>query len=190
MGTMTRAGGQTHFNKTKHGMNKMREEQTRLLQRLSLQAESCQKVVPFYPTLLMTDEGEEEALGDEALEMREEFASLAAYARSQTGKTVDRWNMLDNFLRKYNSVLLDKEAIKREEGRLQQENADLRSILKQYLDGISVNNNVLAGPNPLMVVNERSNIQTQPPAVATSGPTNIIEGNVSVNQQYYPAPAF
>lgn len=218
MPTTTRAGGQTHFNKTKHGMNKMREEQTRLLQRLSLQAESCrsqlddklsiaeniisvaeqnrkmenerEKVVPFYPTLLMTDEGEEEALGDEALEMREEFASLAAYARSQTGKTVDRWNMLDNFLRKYNSVLLDKEAIKREEGRLQQENADLRSILKQYLDGISVNNNVLAGPNPLMVVNERSNIQTQPPAVATTGPTNIIEGNVSVNQQYYPAPAF
>ena len=87
MGTMTRAGGQTHFNKTKHGMNKMREEQTRLLQRLSLQAESCrsqlddklsiaeniisvaeqnrkmeterEKVVHFYPTLLMTDEGVE-----------------------------------------------------------------------------------------------------------------------------------
>ena len=37
--------------------------------------------------------------------------------------------MLDNLLRKYNSVLLDKEAIKREKGRLDQENADLRSIL-------------------------------------------------------------
>jgi len=46
---------------------------------------------------------------------------------------------------------------------------------------------VLAGPNPLMVVNERSNIQTQPPAVARTGPTNIIEGNVAVDQQYYPA---
>ena len=38
----------------------------------------------------------------------------------QTGKEVDRWSMMDNFFRKYNSVLLDKEAIKREKGRLDQ----------------------------------------------------------------------
>jgi hypothetical protein len=34
----------------------------------------------------------------------------------------------DNFLRKYNSVLLDKEAIQKEQCRLQQENGDLRFI--------------------------------------------------------------
>jgi hypothetical protein len=95
--------------------------------------------------------------------------------------------MLDNFLRKYNAVLLDREAIKKEQAQLEQENGDLRSILKQYLDGISVNNQVLSGPNPLMIVNERSNIQAQPPAVATTRPSNVIEGNVAVNQQYYPA---
>ncbi len=73
------------------------------------------------------------------------------------------------------------------QARLEQENGDLRSILKQYLDGILVNNQVLSGPNPLMIVNERSNIQAQPPAVAATRPSNVIEGNVAVNQQYYPA---
>ena len=46
------------------------------------------------------------------------------------------------------------------------------------------------GPNPLMVVNERSNIQTQPPAVARTGPTTIIEGNVAVGQQFRAAAPF
>jgi hypothetical protein len=186
---------QAHFNRSKHGMNKMREEQAGLLQSLSLQCNACrttldtnldlaakilnmselnrkleterEKVVPFYPTLKLGEE--EEALLDDAEQFRHELSAFNSYARSQTGKSVERWNMLDNFLRKYNSVLLDKEAIKKEQGRLQQENSDLRSILKQYLDGISVNNQVLSGPNPLMVVNERSSIQTQPPAVARTG---------------------
>jgi hypothetical protein len=37
-----------------------------------------------------------------------------------------------------------------------QENDDLRTILKQYLDGISVNAEVMSNPiNPLLVVNSR-----------------------------------
>jgi hypothetical protein len=51
---------------------------------------------------------------------------------------------------------LDKTAIDKEKTRLEKENADLRSILKQYLDGISVNDEVMNNPiNPLMVVNNR-----------------------------------
>ena len=47
-------------------------------------------------------------------------------------------------------------AIDRESQRLQQENDDLRAILKQYLDGISVNEDVMNNPlNPLLVVNYR-----------------------------------
>ena len=53
-------------------------------------------------------------------------------------------------------ALLDKSAVDKEKGRLDRENADLRSILKQYLDGISVNDDVLNNPiNPLLVVNNR-----------------------------------
>lgn len=40
--------------------------------------------------------------------------------------------------------------------RLSQENQDLREILKQYLDGISVNGEVLNNPeNPLLEVNSK-----------------------------------
>jgi hypothetical protein len=47
-------------------------------------------------------------------------------------------------------------AIDREALRLQRENDDLRAILKQYLDGISVNEDVMNNPiNPLVVVNNR-----------------------------------
>jgi len=45
-------------------------------------------------------------------------------------------------VRRYNKVLLDSTAIERERERLSHENGDLRSILKQYLDGISVNEDV------------------------------------------------
>jgi len=60
------------------------------------------------------------------------------------------------FFKRFNKALLDKTAIDKEKTRLEKENADLRSILKQYLDGISVNDEVMNNPiNPLMVVNNR-----------------------------------
>ena len=55
-------------------------------------------------------------------------------------------------------MLLDVMGIEREKARLQSENGDLRSILKQYLDGISVNEDVINNPNPLLVVNHKTNI--------------------------------
>ena len=70
-------------------------------------------------------------------------------------------------------------AIEREKDRLKGENGDLRSILKQYLDGISVNEDVINNPNPLLVVNHKTNIvmpsANQPPATQT-----IVEGAHSV----------
>ncbi|GIL71704.1 hypothetical protein Vretimale_863 [Volvox reticuliferus] len=76
-----------------------------------------------------------------------------------TGKEVDEWDYLNRFFKRYNKTLLDKTAIDKEKARLERENADLRSILKQYLDGISVNDDVLNNPvNPLLVVNNRLQI--------------------------------
>ncbi|KAG2424497.1 hypothetical protein HYH02_015167 [Chlamydomonas schloesseri] len=75
------------------------------------------------------------------------------------GEEVDEWDYLNRFFRRYNKALLDKTAIDKEKSRLERENADLRSILKQYLDGISVNDDVLNNPvNPLLVVNNRLQI--------------------------------
>ena len=92
------------------------------------------------------------------------------------GQPIEEWNYLDNFFKRYNKVLLDVMGIEREKDRLKNENGDLRSILKQYLDGISVNEDVINNPNPLLVVNHKTNIvmasaynQRPPPATVVEG---------------------
>lgn len=55
-------------------------------------------------------------------------------------------------------VLLEKLAIDKEKGKLVAENQRLKAILKQYLDGVSVNDEILSKANPLFVVNSHSNI--------------------------------
>lgn len=51
--------------------------------------------------------------------------------------------------------MLDKLALDKQKHQLHEENDHLRNILKQYLDGISLTDGVLAQPNPLVVVNGR-----------------------------------
>ena len=108
----------------------------------------------------------------EAAEVRK---SLQTSAAGKDGAPVEEWNYLDNFFKRYNKVLLDVMAIERERDRLGNENGDLRSILKQYLDGISVNPDVINNPNPLLVVNHKTNIvmpsTSRGPAIQT-----IVEG--------------
>ena len=75
----------------------------------------------------------------------------------------------------HDTFLLDVNAIEREHDRLSHENGDLRSILKQYLDGISVNEDVINNPNPLLVVNHKTNI-VMPSAYQRPPPGTIVEG--------------
>merc|ERR1711881_122193 len=75
---------------------------------------------------------------------------------------IDEWTYLDTFFKRFNKVKLDHLAIDQEQGRLEKENLQLRSILKQFLDGVSVNEDVLANPNPLLVVNGRVNLNHIP----------------------------
>ena len=86
----------------------------------------------------------------------------------------NRWGFLANFHKKYNKALLDKLMIEREQARLEQENAELAAILKQYLEGVSVSSSVLSEPNPLLVVNGRVNL-TQRLPVARMYPTPAVE---------------
>ena len=63
-------------------------------------------------------------------------------------------------------VLLDKASVDKERARLATENADLRHILRQYLDGIAVNADVMNSPtNPLLVVNQRLQLVSLPGAL-------------------------
>ena len=66
---------------------------------------------------------------------------------------------MENFWKRYNKALLDKVALDKEKSVLTQENQQLRTLLKQYLDGISVNDEILSQVNPLFVVNNRTNVK-------------------------------
>ncbi|KAJ1471044.1 hypothetical protein T484DRAFT_1978652 [Baffinella frigidus] len=170
-----------HFQELKSRMNKTRDVQGARLMELSIQSRKCvkslegqqeraetilryselnrkleterEKVLPFHPLSI----GEEDATIPE--ELMTEANALSSYALGPDGKPVEEWNYLDVFFKRYNKVLLDKWAISKEQERVAQENGDLRSILKQYLDGISVNADVMQEANPLFVLNNRTNIQ-------------------------------
>jgi hypothetical protein len=66
---------------------------------------------------------------------------------------------MENFWKRFNKVLLDKSSLDKEKQMLSTENAQLRLLLKQYLDGISVNDEVLSQTNPLLIVNNRTNVR-------------------------------
>merc|ERR1712157_53059 len=115
-----------------------------------------EKVLPFYLSrdlLTEFDEGDLD-FGDEDLkeEIRKELSDIG----------IDEWTYLDNFFKRFNKVKLDHLAIEQELNRLNKENMQLRSILKQFLDGVSVNEDVLSQPNPLLVVNGKVNLNHVP----------------------------
>jgi hypothetical protein len=58
---------------------------------------------------------------------------------------------------------LDKVANDEERRRLQLENDELRVILKQYLNGISITPDTIEVDNPLVVINSRSGIAIHQP---------------------------
>ena len=65
---------------------------------------------------------------------------------------------LENFWKRYNKALLDKVAVEKERSIVASQNHQLRGLLKQYLDGISVSDEVLNKANSLLIVNSRTNV--------------------------------
>merc|ERR1712136_254617 len=113
-----------------------------------------EKVLPFYLSRDLLADFQERDLFRE--DVREEIR------RELTDTGVDEWTYLDMFFKRYNKVKLDHLAIEQERTRLTRENAQLRAILKQFLDGVSVNGDVLSNPNPLLVVNGKVNLNHVP----------------------------
>ncbi|XP_056418228.1 dynein regulatory complex subunit 2 [Hyla sarda] len=105
-----------------------------------------EKVLPFYPSSLNDAEREEA----ERVSMEKPSEQLAELMLDYTA--------LDLFWKRYNKVLLERWALDREKAVLSQDNQKLRILLKQYLDGISVSNEVLTQHNPLLILNNRSNL--------------------------------
>jgi len=189
-----------HFQELKGRMNKFRETEARRLQELTINSQASikalkakleraerilklaeltrkleterEKVLPFYESSVE----EEEKAASEAADIRR---SLQTSAVGKDGQVIEEWDYLNNFFKRYNKVLLDVMAIDREKERLGRENGSLRSILKQYLDGISVNEDVINAPNPLLVVNHKTNI-VMPNAQRLPTATTAIEGSHTV----------
>merc|ERR1719335_2105076 len=120
-------------------------DQLGLAEKILKTAELCrkfeterEKVLPFYLSRDLLNEFEEGELefGDEDLkeEIRKELTDMG----------IDEWTYLENFFKRFNKVKLDHLAIEQELKRLNKENTQLRSILKQFLDGVSVNEDVLS----------------------------------------------
>jgi len=192
-----------HFQDLKGRMNKFREREAQRLQELTINSQAAiqtlterrekaerilklgeltrklenerEKVLPFYESSVE----EEEKAAVDADKVRN---ALQSAATTKDGQPIEEWNCLDGFFKRYNKVLLDVSAIEREKERLRNENSDLRSILKQYLDGISVNEDVINNPNPLLVVNHKTNIamsasHQRPPPNTTVEAVHTVRSN-------------
>lgn len=107
-----------------------------------------EKVLPFYETSV------EEAQEIPA-DLQQIFAEISPEQFSE-------YSFLNNFYKRYNKVLLDRLAITRQKDSLEKDNVLLKSLLKQYLDGISLNDDVLKNNNPLFVVNNKIEISKPP----------------------------
>ncbi|XP_077967631.1 dynein regulatory complex subunit 2-like isoform X2 [Styela clava] len=170
-----------HFQELKSEMNTERERDRVKLTTLTLQsnnsiktlsrvyekgdrilklAEMCrkleteeEKVLPFFASSLTKEEEED----IDAAMMEEPSEPLSGI--------MHEYHALENFWKRYNKVLLDKLALDKEKQTLAQENQQLRTVLKQYLDGISVNDEILSQSNPLFVVNHKTNVKLSVPVL-------------------------
>lgn len=170
---------QKHFQELKKQMNKIRDCEREKLTKLTLEscaaikelkrqkekgaqilrmAEVCrkleteeEKVLPFYASSLTQEE-------------QEDIKAAVLEAPSQAlAATMHEYRAVENFWKRYNKVLLERLALEKEKQALMTENGQLRLLLKQYLDGISVNDEILSHYNPLFIINAKSNFQFSVP---------------------------
>lgn len=74
-------------------------------------------------------------------------------------KSYDEIESMKNFWKRYNKVLLDVIAIKKQKEEISVQNQILLSLLKKYYDGFTVNNVVMTSPgNPLLIIDGEKNL--------------------------------
>lgn len=127
-----------------------------------------EKVLPFY-----------EAMYDGA---ENEHPNTIENIKGIDKSVYNEFAQLENFYKRLNKVLLDKVAIQKQKGSLDKENMFFKSLVKQYLDGVSVNDEVLNSNNPLLVINNKVNLN-RPPVQKLDDPMSktLVEGNFVVN---------
>jgi len=166
-----------HFRALKKGMNKTRDLDREKLTKLTLKSneciKKCEKVEKVAADILKIGEmcrkletEEEKVLPFGTVpptpRTAEEDEQLVKESKTKLNDVVSDYEQLDGFWRRYNKAQLDKLALEAEKRSLEKENQTLRSVLKQYLDGVSVNNETLKEPNPLFVTNQNFQLNRIP----------------------------
>lgn len=137
-----------------------------------------EKVLPFYES-----QADAEPVPDAQIEAIEGL-------KQQAQDNYNEFTLLDNFYKRFNKVLLDKVAIERQKSKLENENMFIKNLLRQYLDGVSVNNDVMNQPNPLFIVNNKINLnrpavaRIDPKAKITSQEGNFVIDNIALQRKF------
>ncbi|XP_062486590.1 dynein regulatory complex subunit 2 [Pezoporus occidentalis] len=126
-----------------------------------------EKVLPFYPSSL-----EEEEEEDARQVLQETPVEALAWA-------VQDYAGLERFWQRFNKAKLEEQALEQQRAALSRRNRRLRDLLRRYLDGISIPQEVLSEPNPLLAVKHKSCI---PRAVPHTG------GNCAVHPKTHLQP--
>ncbi|XP_031464305.1 dynein regulatory complex subunit 2 [Phasianus colchicus] len=103
-----------------------------------------EKVLPFYPSSLA--EGEQ----DDAQRVLREAPT------EPLAQTVQDYVGLERFWQRFNKVKLEELAVGQQRAALTHSNRRLRALLRRYLDGLTVNPDVMSKPNALLDVSNKS----------------------------------
>jgi len=98
--------------------------------------------VPFYESTITEDDVPED--------LRVVFNEISE-------EDFKKFSYVKNYFKRYNKVMLDKIAIQQQKELYLKENKTLKALLKQYIDDISVNDDVMSQENPLFVQNKVTN---------------------------------
>ncbi|OAJ38854.1 hypothetical protein BDEG_22753 [Batrachochytrium dendrobatidis JEL423] len=153
---------QAQFQSLKKRMNAFREQERQRLTELTIVSNNVLKVL--HKKVRTAEEIIKLAEMNRKLETESERVipfykesnsdDVDKIARTQLNVGLPKeFDAMSQFNKRHNKALLDQLALEKQRMQSQEENDHLRSILKQYLDGISLNENVLNQLNPLFVVN-------------------------------------
>ncbi|XP_010879917.2 dynein regulatory complex subunit 2 isoform X1 [Esox lucius] len=154
-------------------------------ERLLRMAEMCrkletehEKVLPFYTSSLTAEEESQERANvmeppSEALAQVQRFKYFIILSLTHAcvltltlcAKAMLDYSVVERFWQRYNKVLLERLCLEQERGALTEENQQLRGLLRQYLDSISVSDEALGHHSPLLMVSQPA--LTAPPTVDT-----------------------
>ncbi|XP_036387705.1 dynein regulatory complex subunit 2-like [Megalops cyprinoides] len=95
----------------------------------------------------------------------------------ELAQAILKYSALDSFWQPYNKALMERLCLQREQEKLSQVNRLLRSQLRQYLDGISVSDEVLRQRNPLLMVS-RPPYRQRPSETALPPPPRAARAHV------------